>query len=144
MPEAGEKNLTLYHHIKLHPWTISPPVGDQVENPPTGTLDEPVHSWQYDEIVFHDPYQNFLNILTQRPPTPLPKTRTKPVPFHMSNPGSLEASKGGVPEFTALMEKEEYDRLEEAKKAIVVEQARWKEILLEKEKELDRLQKQAS
>ncbi|KAF8622178.1 hypothetical protein AX15_007290 [Amanita polypyramis BW_CC] len=144
VPEAGEKNLTLYHHIKLHPWTINPPAGEQVENPPTGPLDEPVHSWQYDEIVFHDPYQNFLNILTQHPPTPLSKMKTKPIPFHMSNPGSLEASKGGVPEFTTLMGKEEHDRLEEAKKAIAAEQTRWKEILLEKERELERLQKQTS
>lgn len=144
VPEAGEKNLTLYHHIKLHPWTVTPSVGESVDNPPTNTFDEPVHSWQYDEVVFHDPYQNFLNILTQNPPTPLSKARSRPVPFHLSNPGSLDASKGGVPEFTTLMEKEEYDRLEEAKKAIMAEQARWREILVEKEKELELLQKQAS
>ncbi|KAK2465989.1 hypothetical protein APHAL10511_001630 [Amanita phalloides] len=144
MQEAGEKNLTLYHHIKLHPWTVTPPVGEQAENPPANTLDEPVHSWQYDEIVFHDPYQNFLNILTQHPPTALPKVKTKPIPFHLSNPGSLEASKGGVPEFTVTMEKEEYGRLEEAKKSIMTEQARWKDILFEKEKELEQLQKQVS
>jgi len=144
VPEAGEKNLTLYHHIKLHPWTTTA-AGEQAENISASTLDEPVHSWQYDEIVFSDPYQNFLNLLTQHPPTPLPKTKTKPVPFHLSNsnPGSLEASKGGLPEFTVVMEKEEYDRLEEAKKSILAEQTRWKEILLEKEKELEQLQKQA-
>ena len=117
--------------------------GEQAENASTNALDEPVHSWQYDEIVFSDPYQNFLNLLTQHPPTPLPKAKTKPVPFHLSNPGSLEASKGGLPEFTVVMEKEEGDRLEEAKKSILAEQTRWKEILLEKEKELEQLQKQA-
>jgi YEATS domain-containing protein 4 len=143
VPEAGEKNLTLYHHIKLHPWTVTAPV-EQAENPPASVFDEPVHSWQYDEIVFSDPYQNFLNLLTQYPPTPLPKTKTKPVPFHLSNPGSLEASKGGMPEFTVVMEKEEYDRLEEAKRSIMAEQTRWKEILLERERELEQLQKQAS
>ncbi|KAF8343685.1 yeats family protein [Amanita rubescens] len=142
VPEAGEKNLTLYHHIKLHPWTTTA-AGEQAENASTNALDEPVHSWQYDEIVFSDPYQNFLNLLTQHPPTPLPKAKTKPVPFHLSNPGSLEASKGGLPEFTIVMEKEECDRLEEAKKSILAEQTRWKEILLEKEKELEQLQKQA-
>ena len=143
VPEAGEKNLTLYHHIKLHPWTVIASV-EQAENPPASVFDEPVHSWQYDEIVFSDPYQNFLNLLTQHPPTPLPKTKTKPVPFHLSNPGSLEASKGGMPEFTVVMEKEECDRLEEAKRSIMAEQTRWKEILLEKERELEQLQKQAS
>ncbi|KAF8638603.1 hypothetical protein AX17_002144 [Amanita inopinata Kibby_2008] len=146
VPESGEKNITFYHHIKLHPWTLTPPNGEHVETP---SLEDsmkqgPVHSWQYDEIAFHDPYQNFLNILTQHPPTPLPKVKRRPVPFHLSHPESLEASKGGVPEFTTLMEKEESERLEEAKKAIITEQNRWREILIEKEKELEQLQKQAA
>lgn len=102
----------------------------------------PVHSWQYEEIVFNEPYQNFLNILTSHPPTPLPKTKRKPVPFHLANPASLEASKGGVPEFTALMEKEETERLERARKEIIRQQESCRGILIEKEKELERLKKQ--
>lgn len=102
----------------------------------------PVHSWQYDEIVFHDPYQSFLNILTAHPPTPLPKHRKKPVPFHTANPGSLEASKGGVPEFTQEMEKEEAERLETARKTVIAETDKWRAKLIEKEKELEQLQKQ--
>lgn len=102
----------------------------------------PVHSWQYDEVVFNDPYNNFLNILTMHPPTPLPKAKRKPVPFHLANPGSFEASKGGTPEFTLLMEKEETERLEEARKAVVEEQERWRNMLIEKEKELQKLQEQ--
>lgn len=35
-------------------------------------LPPPVQAWQYDEIVFNDPYENFLNILTAHPPTPFP------------------------------------------------------------------------
>ena len=101
----------------------------------------PVHSWQYDEIVFNDPYQSFLNILTAHPPTPLPKHRKKPVPFHTSNPGSLEASKGGVPEFTQEMEKEEAERLEHARKAVITETDKWRAKLIEKEKDLEQLQK---
>lgn len=101
-----------------------------------------MHSWQYDEIVFHDPFQSFLNILTAHPPTPLPKTKRRPVPFHTANPGSLEASKGGVPEFSAEMEKEEAERLETARKAIIAEQDKWRTMLIEKEKELERLNKQ--
>lgn len=132
--------MTLYHHLKLHPWTAS---GDP-EIPPLDVAMKlgPVHSWQYDEIVFNDPYQNFLNLLTTHPPTPLPKAKRRPVPFHLANPGSLEASKGGVPEFNTLMEKEEADRLEEARKTIVSEQDRWRDILIEREKELQKLQRQ--
>ena len=101
----------------------------------------PVHSWQYDEILFSDPFQNFLNILTAHPPTPLPKTRTKPVPFHLANPNSLEASRGGVPEFNTLMVKDELERLEEARKKLVEEHAKWHKRLIEGEQELERLQK---
>ncbi|WWC91675.1 uncharacterized protein L201_006621 [Kwoniella dendrophila CBS 6074] len=32
----------------------------------------PVHSWQYDEIIFSDPSKAFLDILNENPPIPLP------------------------------------------------------------------------
>ena len=142
IPESGEKAILLYHHLKLHPWSAT----GETEIPPLDVAMKmgPVHSWQYDEIVFNDPYQNFLNMLTAHPPTLLPKTKTKPVPFHLANPKSLEASRGGVPEFTALMEKEEAERLEEARKGIIEEQGRWHKILIDKEKELEGLQKQVA
>lgn len=140
--ESGEKAITTYHHLKLHPWAAA-------GEPEIPALDVamkmgPVHSWQYDEIVFNDPYQNFLNILTAHPPTPLPKTKTKPVPFHLAHPKSLEASRGGVPEFTSVMESDEAERLEEAKKAIIEEHGKWHKKLIEREKEWDRLQKEAA
>ena len=141
MPEAGEKQYLLYHHLKLHPWVA---VGNDPEIPPPEVAAKagPVHSWQYDEIVFNDPYQTFLNILIAHPPTPLPKSKRRPVPFHIANPGSFEASKGGVPEFTQEMEREEAERLENARKAVISEQDKWRQILIEKEKELARLQRQ--
>ena len=140
VPESGEKAMVIYHHLKLHPWASS----GEPEIPPLDVALKlgPVHSWQYDEVVFNDPYQNFLNILTQHPPTPLPKITRKPVPFNLANPGSLEASRGGVPEFTSAMEKEEGDRLEEARKIVMTEQERWRTMLIDKEKELDQLQKE--
>jgi YEATS domain-containing protein 4 len=140
IPEAGEKAMVMYHHLKLHPWTAS----GEPEIPPLEAAIKagPVHSWQYDEVVFNDPYQNFLNLLTSHPPTLLPKAKRKPVPFHLANPGSLDASKGGVPEFTALMEKEEAERLEEARQAVIAEQDRWRAVLIEKEKEQQGLAKQ--
>lgn len=140
--EAGEKPVMFYHHLKLHPWTAIG--GGDPEIPPLEAARQmgPVHSWQYDEIVFNEPYQSFLNILTAHPPTPLPKTKRRPVPFHTANPASLEASKGGVPEFTQAMEKEEAERLDLARKQIVAETDKWRQKLIDREKELERLQKQ--
>ncbi|KAI0340806.1 yeats family protein [Trametopsis cervina] len=143
--ESGEKAITFYHHLKLHPWAISTS-GEPEQPPPLDVAAKmgPVHSWQYDEVVFNDPFQTFLNILTTHPPTPLPKTKRRPVPFHTANPGSLEASKGGVPEFTQEMEKEEAERLETARKKVIAEQDKWRDILIEKEKELAKLKAQLS
>jgi len=134
----------LYHHIKLHPWTLTgepeiPPLEDAIRK-------GPVHSWQYDEIVFNDPYQNFLNLLMAHPPTLLPKEkRSKPTPFHIANPTSLKdaanvTSEMGVPEFTMAIEKDEAERLEEAKKKVLEEQEKWKKLLIEKNEEYRRLQ----
>lgn len=142
--ESGEKAITFYHHLKLHPWKILAD-GEQDVAPPLDVAAKmgPVHSWQYDEIVFNDPYQSFLNILTAHPPTPLPKARRRPVPFHTANttPAALEASKGGVPEFTQEMEKGEAGRLQAAKVAIIKEQEKLRLELLNKEQEVARLQK---
>ena len=86
-------------------------------------LPPPIQSWQYDEIVFTDPLQNFYNILIEHPPTLLPATKRRPIPFHISLPSnSYEADEssgdgkgGGVPaEFTQSMIKEEADRLQMA------------------------------
>lgn len=38
----------------------------------------PVHSWQYDELVFSDPLSNFLNILNEHTATPLPARNRRP------------------------------------------------------------------
>lgn len=138
--ESGEKAVTFYHHLKLHPWTLS---GDpEVPAIEAAIAHGPVHSWQYDEIVFNDPYQSFLNVLTAHPPIPLPKSRRRPVPFHTANPGSLESSQGGVPEFTAAMEKEEAERLDIARKSVIEQQDTMRSMLIEREKELERLQKE--
>lgn len=40
------------------------------------------------------------------------------------------------------MEKEEAERLESAKKQVIAEQEKWRMMLIEKEKELEKLQKQ--
>ncbi|KAF6761986.1 yeats family protein [Ephemerocybe angulata] len=128
--------------FELHPWTIT----GEPEIPPLEVALKagPVHSWQYDEIVFNDPFQNFLNLLTQHPPTPLPKVKKKPVPFHLANPGSFEESKGGTPEFWTGMIAEEAERLEEARKKVITEQERLRAELIEKEQEYEKLKKQVA
>ncbi|EAU84197.1 YEATS family protein [Coprinopsis cinerea okayama7 len=140
IPEATEKPMVLAHHLKLHPWTAT----GESEIPPLDVAIKhgPVHSWQYDEIVFNDPSAHFLNILTQHPPTPLPKIRRNPVPFNIANLASFEDSKGGTPEFYSGMIQEEAERLEEARKKVIAEQERLRTELIEKEKELERLKKQ--
>nr|VWO96102.1 N/A [Ganoderma boninense] len=139
--ESGEKAITFYHHLKLHPWTA------KSGEPEIPTLENalksgPVHSWQYDEIVFSDPFQSFLNILTAHPPTMLPKVKRRPVPFHTAHPGSLEASKGGTPEFQQEMEKEEAERIEKALKQIVEDTHKWRNKLIEQENESNKLKKE--
>ncbi|KAI6100740.1 yeats family protein [Pisolithus croceorrhizus] len=130
--ESGEKPITLYHHLKLHPWSLTfpaPGTEPEIPSPENAAKFGPVHSWQYDEIVFTDPFQSFLTLLTAHPPTPLPRTSKNPTPFHTSYPASLEETrKPGVPEFTSAMERDEGERLEEAKEKIIKEQEKWKGI----------------
>lgn len=102
-----------------------------------------MHSWQYDEIVFNDPFQAFLNILLQHPPTPLPKSKKRLIPFHAAHPESIaDARAAGTPEFSQVMVQEEAERLDKAKKQIIAEQDKLRAILIEKEKELEGLKKQ--
>jgi YEATS domain-containing protein 4 len=147
--ESGEKPILINHFLKIHPWTIDlRDVGrdwlsekDLEEARRLG----PVHSWQYDEIVFNDPYQGFLDKLLQHPPTPLPKTRRRPIPFHTANPtpADFEASRaGGMPEFTLEMAKQEEARLMAAVDAVIAEQDRWQNTLADRERELEMLRQQ--
>jgi YEATS domain-containing protein 4 len=99
--EANEKPVVLNHHLKLHPWPhnvasgpnnmtagpkLAPAPAPAEEQPkteatvvdltapaeqPAPLLMSPVHSYQYDEIVFTDPTETFLNTLVAYPPTPL-------------------------------------------------------------------------
>jgi len=149
--ESAEKTLSFAHHLKLHPWVVpdislSPGVDPALIIPaahqPQIPL-EPVHAWQYDEIVFTDPPRPFLDILTAHPPTPLPKIKRRAVPPNTAHSASLATSSlQGAPEFTALLEKEEADRLDGAKKTIIEETDRQRALLIEKEKELERLKKE--
>ncbi|KZW04163.1 yeats-domain-containing protein [Exidia glandulosa HHB12029] len=143
VPESGEKPVMFYHHLKLHPWsaTAGPPEpgptqpGGQVV--PTGPLG--VHAWQYDEVVFNDPFQAFLTTLMNHPPTPLPRIRTRPIPAHTSHAASLDVNVQYPPEFTTTMEREENERIDDARRKVNEEVERLRDLVLEKEKILARL-----
>lgn len=47
-----------------------------------------------------------------------------------------------MPEFTAAMEKEEAEKLETARKSVIEQQDKWRRTLIEREKELERLQRE--
>lgn len=173
--EAGEKILTFAHHLKLHPWAIPDVAANPTADPATlyapppttstsasGDPDapttpspalEPVHSWQYDEIVFTDPPKQFLDILLANPPTPLPKTKKRPNPPNPAHIASLgpqpptpgTPSKGGggnIPEFTQVLERDEGERLDAAKRAVLDATDAHRVLLIEKEQELKRLKEQ--
>lgn len=123
-------------------------------------LPPPIQCWQYDEIVFNDPYENFLAILTSHPPTPLPPPvpgNMRPIPWHPALPKSIleppqdakektivggegvQGSSKAVPGFHNQLATMEGARLKEAVATIksMIEASR--EALEEKERELTRL-----
>jgi len=137
--EAIEKPINILHHLKLHPW-LQPPSEDPTSSAVAPTLPmDPINSWQYDEIVFSEPPSAFYNILKENPPTPLPKLKKRAVPPNIAHHASLSAATRGTPEFTAIMEKEESERLESVRKAIVTQTDVLRAELIDKEKERDRL-----
>ncbi|CAK9782393.1 hypothetical protein CC85DRAFT_279817 [Cutaneotrichosporon oleaginosum] len=58
---------------------VATPAEPVIINPyATSVGNYPVHAWQYDEIVFSDPPANFLALLEQHTPTPLPSRPRRP------------------------------------------------------------------
>ncbi|GAA5940384.1 YEATS domain-containing protein YAF9 [Sporobolomyces koalae] len=133
-PEASEKPLTLNHHLKLHPWPVDPIlyaqpslIQDPNAPPPTTTttttttgtgeqvvqpvpIISPVHSWQYEEIIFNEPTEHFYTTLLQHPPTPLPlSNRFETVLTHPLSRG------GNIGELSLAIERQEFEKLEGGK-----------------------------
>jgi len=110
-----------------------------VDVPAAGPLG--VHSWQYDEVVFNDPFQSFLNTLMQHPPSPLPRVRMRgrPHPAHLAVESSLSNQPQPPPEFTTLMEREEVERIEDSRRKVNDETDRLRQVILDKERLLARL-----
>lgn len=65
IPESLEKPQTLYHHLRLHPYGNTEAEKEVMKAAPE------IIAWNYEEIVFNEPYENFYEILTS------PMERTK-------------------------------------------------------------------
>ncbi|KAJ1650803.1 NuA4 histone H4 acetyltransferase complex and the SWR1 complex subunit [Dispira simplex] len=80
---SGEKPITLFHHLRLHPLEALTPGPTAETN--KALLNQPVVAYHYDEIVFNEPLENFFHILLENQSSELvPKTT-------LSNPYSLQA-----------------------------------------------------
>lgn len=101
----------------------------------------PVHSWQYDEMVFIDPTQAFYDLLIAHPPTPLPAySRRKTIPEGEGAIPGQDRGSAGVPlEFTLALEKGEAEKLEMTRRQVVEEMDKYRQRLIELEKEQSRL-----
>ncbi|GJN91809.1 hypothetical protein Rhopal_004832-T1 [Rhodotorula paludigena] len=122
-PESNEKPLTFNHHLKLHPWPVDPILYAQpsATGEPTSLTEDgqpilpapvisPVHSWQYEELVFTEPTEAFYATLLEHKPTPLPRTNRHPK--LLTHPLS---SGGNIGEFSVEMEEEEGRRIDKAR-----------------------------
>jgi YEATS domain-containing protein 4 len=147
--EAAEKPITFTHHLKLHPWPVEGAIPPSLPAPlPAGTSPQPlavipeapqgpqpiispIHSWQYEEVVFSEPTETFYSLLLSRPPTPLPLTNRNPDILTLALGGG-----GNFGEFTERMEKEEGERLEAARLKVLEEIETLRKKLIGNEKEL--------
>ncbi|GAA5990601.1 hypothetical protein JCM5350_001050 [Sporobolomyces pararoseus] len=157
-PEASEKPLTLNHHLKLHPWPIDPILYAQpslIQDPASGVppqvlaegeqpklvqpvpIISPVHAWQYEEIIFNEPTEQFYSTLLSNPPTPLPPSNR--FPETLTNPLS---GGGNLGEFSQEMERNEFEKLEGGKVRTLNLIKDMKQSLLDYEKELGALKKE--
>lgn len=121
--QAAEKNVLLYHHLKLHPYGANAPVtnGQDGSDSPKPDL-KPVDSYVYDEFVFNEPTEAMFEILTSRPGALLP------------------AKKNETIKYTQQTESEEIDRLSIAMDNVYQQVQRSKEKIKELEKELTKVQ----
>jgi YEATS domain-containing protein 4 len=142
----------LNHHLKLHPWPIDPIlyaqpslIQDPNAPPPSTTTTEdsqpqlvqpvpiisPVHAWQYEEIIFNEPTEQFYSTLLSNPPTRLPPSNR--FPQILTNPLS---GGGNIGEFSQEMERSEFEKLEGGKVRTVNLIKDMKDSLINYEKEL--------
>ncbi|KAI0463061.1 hypothetical protein LJB42_003076 [Komagataella kurtzmanii] len=113
VPESNEKNVSLYHNLKLHPYGFPP--GHVLTD-----KDREVQSILYDEIVFNEPTERMFEILTKTPGSLLPPVGNNKYTF------------------SKKMENDELDRIKQAMDKVIeeinVQKDRLKELEAEREK----------
>ncbi|KAK9477348.1 yeats family-domain-containing protein [Lipomyces japonicus] len=77
IPEANEKNVVMYHHLKLHPY--GPEAEKQKAEGATVT------SLQYDEFVFNEPTESVFEVLSKKPGAILPAQKSARVPYSVQS-----------------------------------------------------------
>ena len=144
VPESNEKPLTFNHHLKLHPWPVDPilyaqptatgepgmPLPAEGDAPLPAPVLSPVHSWQYEELVFTEPTESFYATLLEHAPTPLPPTnRHARLLTHPLSAG------GNIGEFSLEMETDEGKRIDKARDKTVeqIEEMRRQLVAFEQE-----------
>lgn len=141
VPEANEKAQTLWHPLKLHPYTGD--IEGQKERR------DSVISQNYEEIIFSEPVEPFYEVLTSGPPIPARGKGgkgSKQASLRKQGERSAEipfANSEGNP-FSQKEEGMELDRLKEAMKTVegMVKEERVR--LAEKEKVMDRLRREGA
>ncbi|KAG5440571.1 hypothetical protein PCK2_000396 [Pneumocystis canis] len=108
VPEASEKSICLFHHLKLHPYG---PNSEMIREQGLS-----VTSYQYDEIIFNEPTEAMYEILTTHSRAILPLDRSP------SNP------------FSQRTEQEELDRLELALRKVEEMTKEYKDKIIQLEK----------
>lgn len=131
--DANEKPLTFFHFLKLHPWPrelVAPSnrIKAEEDEPEEGEAGEEghVYSWHYDDLVFTEPSEALFRLLTQHPPTPLPKEPR----WHVVGP---TGPGGNRLEFSEAVKEKEGERLEQARKEVMQETEAWRNRLLRAE-----------
>ncbi|KAI8987114.1 exocyst complex component Sec5-domain-containing protein [Pilobolus umbonatus] len=98
-PVTNEKPITLYHHLRLHPYE------DDISGQPW-PKDKPVMSLLYDELVFNEPTEALYQIFADH------KALTPNLPHKKPTKDST------VPQFSTQLEAEEIERLDRAQNEI--------------------------
>ncbi|KAK4058193.1 NuA4 histone H4 acetyltransferase complex and the SWR1 complex subunit [Microbotryomycetes sp. JL221] len=129
-PDAANDSTTTTESLQPAPPPAPPSSQQQL-------VLSPVHSWQYEEIVFVEPVEQFYAILLSNPPTSLPNENRFPKIFkHQLSIG------GNFGEFNLKMELDERDRMEKARLQTFKEIESLKLKLIQQEKELTALKKE--
>ena len=135
--EANEKPTSVYHPLKLHPYGVD--AEKQKEN------DEPIESSNYEEVVFNEPSEAFLEILTSPGPVGAKGKTAGKTNKHMMIRKNQEHS-AEIPQqesrtnpYSLRTEGLELDRLKEARKVVDGLIAEGKKKLAEQEETLRNL-----